>query len=211
VGYCYFCWTIQPQEAKLELAFSHLLPHIVTSIWTLIEIGKRAGGDFQQVSHVLWNSCAECQKPVVWLLPQSQAEVWFTDMSGVCWLFTCLWCCIFRYLTFYTVRWLVWKTTNKEFWHVGGWRISSSRVWHCVVLVRTNISEEYIASIIRVKRISGLGTTLAVTSNWSKLIMKAICFTETPVLITGATWCHMPEDSILNTTETSDLTSFHNI
>jgi hypothetical protein len=34
-----------------------------------------------------------------------------------------------------------------------------------VALVRTDIAEERIASIIRVTRISELGTTLAVTSN----------------------------------------------
>jgi hypothetical protein len=36
---------------------------------------------------------------------------------------------------------------------------------HCVALVRTDVSEELSVSIIRVTRISGLGTTLAVTSN----------------------------------------------
>jgi hypothetical protein len=34
----------------------------------------------------------------------------------------------------------------------------------CVALVRTDVSEELSASIIRVKRIGELGTTLAVTS-----------------------------------------------
>jgi hypothetical protein len=34
-----------------------------------------------------------------------------------------------------------------------------------VVLVRTDVSEELSASIIRVKRISELGTTVAVTRN----------------------------------------------
>jgi hypothetical protein len=34
-----------------------------------------------------------------------------------------------------------------------------------VALVRTNVSEEHIASIIRVRRIGELGKTLAVTSN----------------------------------------------
>jgi hypothetical protein len=36
---------------------------------------------------------------------------------------------------------------------------------HCVSLVRTDVSEERSASIIRVTRISELGTTLAVTNN----------------------------------------------
>jgi hypothetical protein len=34
-----------------------------------------------------------------------------------------------------------------------------------VALVRTNVSEELVASIIRVTRIGELGTTLGVTSN----------------------------------------------
>jgi hypothetical protein len=46
-----------------------------------------------------------------------------------------------------------------------------------VTLVRTDVSEEQIALIIRVERISELGTTLALTSNWTQ--------------------CHMPEDAIL--------------
>jgi hypothetical protein len=36
---------------------------------------------------------------------------------------------------------------------------------HCMAFVRTDVSEEYIASIVRVTRISELRTTLAVTSN----------------------------------------------
>jgi hypothetical protein len=41
----------------------------------------------------------------------------------------------------------------------------SSRMWHRVALVRTDVSVEPIASVIRVNRISELGATLAVTSN----------------------------------------------
>jgi hypothetical protein len=43
-----------------------------------------------------------------------------------------------------------------------------------VALVITDVSEERIASIIKVKRISELGTTLAVTSNRSKLLRKTV-------------------------------------
>jgi hypothetical protein len=43
-----------------------------------------------------------------------------------------------------------------------------------VVLVRTDVSEECSASIIRVIRISELGTTLAVTSNRSMSLMTCI-------------------------------------
>jgi hypothetical protein len=42
--------------------------------------------------------------------------------------------------------------------------MSSSGMLRCVALVRTNVSEELSASIIRVTRIGDLGTTLAVTS-----------------------------------------------
>jgi hypothetical protein len=37
------------------------------------------------------------------------------------------------------------------------------RMWHRVTLVRTEVSEERIASIFRVETISELGATLAVT------------------------------------------------
>jgi hypothetical protein len=41
----------------------------------------------------------------------------------------------------------------------------SSGMLHSVALVRTDVSEEFSASFIRVTRIGELGTTLAVTSN----------------------------------------------
>jgi hypothetical protein len=43
--------------------------------------------------------------------------------------------------------------------------MASSWTLHRVALVRTDVSEELCASIIRVKIIGELGTTLAVTSN----------------------------------------------
>jgi hypothetical protein len=42
-----------------------------------------------------------------------------------------------------------------------------SGMWRRVALVRTDISEERIASIIRVKKLSELGKTLTVASDWS--------------------------------------------
>jgi hypothetical protein len=42
-------------------------------------------------------------------------------------------------------------------------------MWRHVAIVRTDVLEENITSIIRVKRISKLGTKFAVTSNWSTL------------------------------------------
>jgi hypothetical protein len=49
------------------------------------------------------------------------------------------------------------------------WRITSSGMLRHVSLVRTDVSEERIAYIIRVTRIGELGTTLAVISNRSTL------------------------------------------
>jgi hypothetical protein len=41
---------------------------------------------------------------------------------------------------------------------------------HRVALVRTDVLEELSASFIRVKRIGEIGTALAVTINWRKLL-----------------------------------------
>jgi hypothetical protein len=44
-------------------------------------------------------------------------------------------------------------------------RIPSSGMLRRVALITTEVSEELIASVMRVTKIGGLGTTLAVTSN----------------------------------------------
>jgi hypothetical protein len=49
--------------------------------------------------------------------------------------------------------------------HITKRRIASSGMLRLVPLVRADVSEELSASIVRVTRISELGTTLAVTSN----------------------------------------------
>jgi hypothetical protein len=61
-----------------------------------------------------------------------------------------------------------------------------------VTLVRTAVSEEPTASIIRVARIDEIGTTLAVTSNRSTL---------------AATRRHIPEDCILHSYRREELKS----
>jgi hypothetical protein len=85
-----------------------------------------------------------------------------------------------------------------------------------VAVVRAEVSEDRSASIIKVTRIGGLGTTLAVTSNRRTLrrkyflqdphgvtsqkttfFMDATCFPETSVL-TRSTLRHIPEDGILH-------------
>jgi hypothetical protein len=49
------------------------------------------------------------------------------------------------------------------------YRMPSSGMWHGVAHVRTDVSEERMVSIIRVRRIGELGTTSAVTGNWNTL------------------------------------------
>jgi hypothetical protein len=46
--------------------------------------------------------------------------------------------------------------------------LTGAAFWHAVLL-RSDDAEESIASILRLIRISELGTTLAVTNNWNKL------------------------------------------
>jgi hypothetical protein len=76
-----------------------------------------------------------------------------------------------------------------------------------VALVRTDISDGRIASIISLTRFGELGTILAVTNNRCTLIrntvslvilmMEAIRCTETSFLTRG-TWCHIPEYVIVH-------------
>jgi hypothetical protein len=65
--------------------------------------------------------------------------------------------------------------------------MASSGMLRRVALVRTDVSEELIASIIRVTRFDELGTTLAVTSKQRsvrRLLVTAIVFSNSPIIVT---------------------------
>jgi hypothetical protein len=74
--------------------------------------------------------------------------------------------------------------------------MASSVMLRLVTLVRTDVLGELSVSIIKLTRIGDLGTTLAVTSNRSTLMMEALIFSETLVL-TRATLHIIPENDIL--------------
>jgi hypothetical protein len=80
----------------------------------------------------------------------------------------------------------------------------SSEMLHQVAPVRTDVSEERIASIIRMTRIGELGTTLAVTSNRHMLLVTDIHSSPIPVT---------PMMKALHSSKTSVLTkaTLHNI
>jgi hypothetical protein len=76
--------------------------------------------------------------------------------------------------------------------------MASSGLIHRVALVRTDVSEELSASIMRMTRIGELGTTLAVSSNRHTLRKPhGVASQKTVIFCTEARW------NFLNTFESS--------
>jgi hypothetical protein len=93
--------------------------------------------------------------------------------------------------------------------------MASSGMLRRVALVRTDVSEERSASNIRVTTIGELGTTLAVVTAHvvpsspivATLNIEELSSSETSVL-TRATRCNIPEDSILHSHSRENLKSY---
>jgi hypothetical protein len=104
-------------------------------------------------------------------------------------------------------------------WTISTQRMPSSGMWLRVLLARTDISEERIASIIRVERIGELRTTLLVTSNYKMLwttsdslifftLMTEAVSTSETLLLTRATRSHMQEEYILRSHRLESIKSY---
>jgi hypothetical protein len=102
--------------------------------------------------------------------------------------------------------------------------VSSAMLRH-VALVRTDVSEELIASFIRVTRIGELGTTpshLVFLRSMRRLLVTASAVPSSPILVTltmealsssetRATQHNIPEDAVLHSHCRKNLKSYKNL
>jgi hypothetical protein len=95
--------------------------------------------------------------------------------------------------------------TLRNLYYYSVWRMASSGMLHHLALVRTDVSEEFGASFIRVTRIGELGT-LAVTSNW-RTLQRSTVFLQEPHGITSQKTSFF----IVTAVETSNLTKSSHI
>jgi hypothetical protein len=86
------------------------------------------------------------------------------------------------------------STENNVMWKILGFQ---GGMWHRVAFVKNDISEENIASIIRVGRIRELGT-LAATSNWVPTLKKESIRSSKMLVLITVTRRYIPVDGILH-------------
>jgi hypothetical protein len=81
--------------------------------------------------------------------------------------------------------------------------MASSGMLRLVALVRTDVSEELSAFIIRVTRIDELGTILGISSQRASVLVtaSAVPSTSETSVLTRATGRNIPQDAILNAAE----------
>jgi hypothetical protein len=107
---------------------------------------------------------------------------WFLARHGLVTVIKLFLLVLKNFLSLSLLRIAIYFYTNKPFYYnqicYCEFTMASSGMLRRVALLRTNVSEELCASIIRMRRIGELGTTLAVTSNRRMLWRNTKCNTK---------------------------------